>query len=51
MKLTVLFFQSLHAGIRCPQRPKFKFEQNPFEGNENIADFKSMPNIEIGTNL
>ena len=28
-----------------------KFEQNPFEGNENIADFKSMSNIEIRTNL
>ena len=28
-----------------------KFEQNPSEGNEDIADFKSISKIEISTNL
>ena len=28
-----------------------KFEQNSFERNENIANFKSMSNKEISTNL
>ena len=28
-----------------------KFEQNPFEGDEDIADFKIIAKVEISTNL